>query len=274
MMSTISATTAPAFSLNDFIHGTPPAIFKATKNPKILVVWPHGAEELGPRFGYYMYTRRPDLFKHIDYLCGNPKAAAAHPPVNYIEADLNRSYKFLKEPTNYEERQAQEIMHIIKRGGYQYVLDLHTSVTDIGKFIIIQHDTPFVRAMIAASPITRVIIMPPSIAEASLAGQVPHSLTLEYNHQLASRPRAMHELATLVDNLIGTTVKAPQMREFYYVDRPISKTEDPGEDARNFVWCRDGYYPIFLGVGERSYRSDPTKTYLGFAATRKEDVFL
>jgi hypothetical protein len=62
----------------------------------------------------------------------------------------------------------------------------------------------------------------------------------------------------------------PRQRAFYYVGHPIPKTEDPGMDARNFELCADNYYPVLFG--ENSYRSDPTKTYLGFAATRREIV--
>src|SRR6185436_10666281 len=98
MESTSLKSTTHIFTLNDFLHGRPEAIIQATKSPKILILWPHGNEELGPRLGHHIYTQRPDLLAHIDYLCGNPRAAAQTPPANYTESDLNRDFNLGHEP--------------------------------------------------------------------------------------------------------------------------------------------------------------------------------
>lgn len=262
------------YTLNDFIHGRPERLFNATVTPKILVVWQHGDEELGPRFGYFIASQRPDLLKHVDYLCGNPVAAAHYRDKGFVDSDLNRAYNLADDHKNYEAQRAQQILTTIKNGNYNYVLDLHTTVTDVERLLIVQHDTPIVRHMISASPVKRVFVLSRDFGLTALAGHVPDYMAIEYNQKIAATPKAMDELATLVDCLIGTKEPNPQVREFYYMDGLIPKEYDPGDDARNFVLCKDGYYPVLIGHGLRSYREDPTKKYIGFAARRKEEFLL
>lgn len=261
------------FTLKDFLHGRVEYLFQAHRSPKILLLWQHPDEVLGPHLAYYLYAHRPDLLDYVDYLCGNPKAAAQDPPLHWTEADLNRSYRPTPgQPVTYEQQRARYILEIIKKGQYACVLDVHTSVADVDRFILIQTDTPHIRVMIAASTITRVIVMPPG--EASLAGAVPESLTIEYSQRIPIE-QAIQEYIALLENLVDLrTAPKPKQREFFLVDRHILKNEDPGLDAENFKLCKDGYYPVLLGSGPRSYREDPTKTYLCFGASRKEEVLL
>jgi hypothetical protein len=62
-------------------------------------------------------------------------------------------------------------------------------------------------------------------------------------------------------------------RYFYYVEHAVPKTEDPG-NVHNFELCEAGYYPVLFGEGPKSYRNDPSKTYLGFTADQVETLFL
>jgi len=260
------------FSESDFIQGRPESLLQATEAPKILVVWPHGDETLGARIGYHLYSERPDLLKHVDYICGNPRAAGQTPSVRDTETDLNRSFNPNNGPRTYEEKRAAKILGQIAAVGYNDVLDVHTSTTDGGSFFLANHRNPAVDAMIAASPLTRTVMMPDSIAQAGLIGQVPNSVSIEYNRAEAQQ-RGVEESLVLIEGLIhGAPYVKAQKREFFYVTRPIPKTEDPGLDAKNFELCADGYYPVLFG--ENSYRKDPTKPYLGFAATEREVVVL
>ncbi|HXH27284.1 MAG TPA: succinylglutamate desuccinylase/aspartoacylase family protein [Candidatus Acidoferrum sp.] len=265
---------ADLFTNNDFRHGRPQVLMQADKHPKILLLWQHGDERLGPDLGYYLYSQRPDLLQYVDYLCGNPQAASQDPPAHWTDADLNRSYGQSAEPT-YETKRAREIVDIIRQGNYEYVLDVHTSVTDVGHFAIAPRLSTAVRRLIAASDEQRVVVLSPDLYQVSLAGQFEQVLALEYNQALADQPETLEQLATMLDRLAGLQpATEPRAREIFYIDGPIPKAEDPGVDARNFELCKDGYYPVLLGTGKRSYREDPTKTYLGFAARRREEVVL
>lgn len=262
----------PVFTEADFMQGRPEEILEATQSPKILVMWPHGDETLGARIGSHLYNERPDLLDHVDYMCGNPRAAGQEPAIRYTETDLNRSFNPNGEPQTYEEKRAAKILGQIAAAGYDYVLDVHTSTTDVGSFFLANHRNPAVDAMIAASPLTRTVMMPDSIAQAGLIGQVPHSVSIEYNRDEALE-RGVEESIVLIEGLIkGVSNVRAREREFFYVTRPIPKTEDPGLGAKNFELCADGYYPVLFG--ENTYRKDPTKPYLGFAATEYETAVL
>jgi hypothetical protein len=105
-----------------------------------------------------------------------------------------------------------------------------------------------------------------------VADEDPQSVSVEYEREKAARVGVEETLVTIEGRVAGRPLVGPQERAFYYVSHPIPKTQDPGLDAKNFELCADGYYPVLLG--ENSYRNDPTKTYLGFAATRREILII
>ena len=261
-------------TINDFRHGRPQVLLQADKHPKILLLWQHGDERLGPNLGHYIYNQRPDLMPHIDYICGNPQAANQEPAAHWIDADLNRSYGQAAASNAYETGRAKEIMAMVREAGYDFVLDLHTSVTDIGHFAIISQLSQAVRQLISASNEQRVVVLSPELSQVSIAGQFDNVLALEYNQALADQPKTIEQVVEMLERLIGSRPLKPSTREVFYIDGPIPKSEDPGLDARNFELCKDGYYPVLFGTGKRSYREDPTKTYLGFAARRREELVL
>jgi len=250
----------------------PNEVIGATAKPKILIIWLHGDELLGQRVGEYIVAQRPDLLKYVDYICGNSEGAKQNPPVRYIDTDLNRSFNPAGEPSGYEEKRAQEILSKIRSTQYDYVLDIHTSTADVDRFFLIAHRSKAIDTMIAASPITRVIVMPEAIVRASLIGQAENAISIEYDRELAKKT-GVSETISLIDGLIsGHTQAAARERDFFYVARPIPKTEDPGPKAKNFKLCTDGYYPVLFG--EDAYRRDPKAKYLGFAADRVDKVRL
>ncbi|HEV2403210.1 MAG TPA: hypothetical protein VGS08_03335 [Candidatus Saccharimonadales bacterium] len=273
------------FSRQDFIHGNPESLIQAEDHPKVLVLWPHGDETLGPDVGYHIYTERSELLTHVDYMCGNPLAANHQPALRHTvgitdgyEAegtDLNRSFTPGVPPKSYEQHRAPLIMATIEQGGYDYVLDLHTTFTPGGRYFLISERfiaEPAVRAMIAASPINRVVVMPDKIARDGLIGNCDRSVSIEYSRPLAGRT-GVRDTMMLIDGLVsGQSAVSPHKRELFYVTNVIPKDNDPGLEARNFQLCKDGYYPILFG--EKGYRDDPTKKYLGFAATTKEIITL
>jgi hypothetical protein len=271
------------------MRGEPERIMRATAEEKYLLVWPHGDETLGPLVGHHIATERPDLLEHVNYMCGNPRAASQTPPQRHTNGitpgytakgtDLNRSYSPSKKPESYEEWRAQEILRETRN--HRLTLDLHTSTTDIGRCMLISEryrDDEGVREIIAASPISRIVVLPENItmpngaqvelATTGLIGNVAGSVSVEYNRELAAET-GVEDTLLLIDGLVsGTPRVAPQEREFFNVSDFVLKTQDPGEDAKNFKMCDLGYYPVLYG--ENSYRKDPTKPYLGFAAATRE----
>jgi hypothetical protein len=283
------------YTLDDFIHGRPEQLIQADPDadPRIFVLWPHGNEKLGPKVGHRIYTTRPELQRNVDYMCGNPLAAGEEPQQRYTTGtaigydadgtDLNRSFSPSIEPRSYEEHRARQIASTITNGGYKYVMDLHTSTTELGSCFLISEryrEEQAVRDIIAASPISRVVVLPELIpfgdkqvplVTTGLIGNFDNSVSVEYNAQHADES-GVGDIMITIDGLVaGKPLVTPRDREFYTVTDFIWKTQDPGEDAKNFEKCEFGYYPVLYG--ENSYRTDPTKPYLGFAATSRDVEF-
>jgi len=97
-------TDQSEFTYHDFESGKIEKITQAHRYPKILAMWPHGDEPIGPMLGHFLHAEEPELLEHVDYMCGNPRAAAAVPPVRYTVdgTDLNRSFGTDFTPVSYE----------------------------------------------------------------------------------------------------------------------------------------------------------------------------
>jgi len=261
-------------SLAEMLKGAPERIIQATASPKILIVWQHANEQLAPRTAHQIYAEHPDLATHVDYICGNPRAAAHPEDVGFTATDLNRSFGAPHTPPSYEETRAAEILKLAQ--GYDYVLDLHAAVDpEFGDCIIMakesQHE-PAVRALVAAAPNPRVLIMP-TAGQGSFIGSITNGIAIEYSVRLVES-EGVPAMTKLIDALIHGRSQSIE-RNLFHIEGTIPKSQDPGETARIFeLWKPGGYYPILLGNGPRSYRQDPTKDYCCFYAKRKEQVVL
>lgn len=281
----MAAPRMERYTERDFMDGNPVELLQATGDPTVYIEWPHPRErKLGPRVGYAIYEQYPELLEHVDYECGNPKGvrelveSGAFDDVSGHRhsaggSDLNRSYDPSIVPETYEHYRALEILQKIQERDYDYVLDLHTSTTDVGRCLIISEDffdTEPIRDIIRASPIERIIVFPQQIAIAGLIGNVPQSVSMEYSEDVALNVGVEETITTLKGLATGEPQYTGMKREVYTNIVHIPKTEDPGPDARNFVRTPEGYIPFLYG--DNSYRTDPTKPYLGFAALRMTEM--
>jgi hypothetical protein len=260
-----------AYTEDNFIHGDPEAIFTA-EQPEVLVLWPHGDETLGARLGYHMHNERPDLLERVDYLCGNPLAAAERPAVRDTGGwDLNRAYGPKVPEDTYEFARAQRIKELIEKRDYKFILDMHTTRAEQDDCLIL--NTEFLKEdsmqkLIAASPVNHVVVFPPHIAHQGLIGHYANSVSIEYNRALADK-RGVQDAITTIDGLLNRApTHEPFAREFYYVDDTIALDMDLGTDPRNFKLTSTNVYPVM--IGENTYQNDPHKRYAGFYATQRE----
>jgi Succinylglutamate desuccinylase / Aspartoacylase family len=235
----------------------------------ILLVWQHGHEMLAPRVRVHINKHRPELWDRVDFINGNPRAARLS--LNHVETNLNRSYS----PPDgiarsYEEKRAKYILQRIRQGSYQYVLDLHTTVTDSGRLWIARSLSDAVRAVIGQSDIERVAIMnAPALLKTSLMGQFPFVAALEYNEHLARQPAAVAEVIQVIDGLLACAPAKMMAREVYLIDQLIPN-EPALEHHDNFIWSTvAGGYPILHG--NNIYRENG---YQGFRAISKRTEIL
>lgn len=217
----------------------------------------HGNEVLGINLYSYILQKYPEYLKFIDYVCANPDAYAKH--IRFIETDMNRSYNTVGD--SYEEKQAREVLSMIEKKAYDYVLDVHTTTAEVGGVFVAVALNDANKKIIRASKITEIITMSDEIAEHSLIGNTLSSISVEYNEVLGREESSLEELSQFVINLVDGNSNEPIERYQYVVTGFISNDEDT-VGLENFKLSDRGYYPLLFG--EANY----TK-YRGFKAETK-----
>lgn len=240
-----------------------------SQQAKILIVGAqHGDERLGPRLQRFLVNDKTGKYTRVDYICGNPRAYRKN--VRFTESDLNRSYNTLP-PITYEQKRAQKILQQIHAKQYDFVLDVHTSRSQGGRFYLATSLNDSIRRLLAASPYSRLVIMPPHIADCSLIGQVSQAISIEYDRDLARTQRAVDEIIGLCDNLLSNKPSLLQPREIFYVTDKIRADNPISPQAKNFELCDQGFYPVIYKADGGSYKN---QNYKGFMATKKETILL
>jgi hypothetical protein len=289
---------APGLTEHDFMRGNPESIITAI-DPSVFVLWAHGDETLGARVGHHMYSQRPELLmESVDYACLNPIAAAQEPPVrdtsNFPQpvegysvpgTDANRSYSPSDGPQSYEEHRDAWVLSLIAERGYDSSLDVHTTKSDLSSCLIVSEEffeTPDTRRIIAASRLSRIIVLPlfvpstedPSITKPlvtlGLIGKNNKTVSIEYSRDVADAV-GVPETMMMIDNLLtGNQQFADTPRDVFYVTHSLPKNLD-FSTIRNCQQHPDGYWPVLCSA-DNEYGKDPSKDYSGFAATRREIV--
>lgn len=228
---------------------------------KILILGSqHGNEVLGINLYNYLLEHRPHLAPYVEYLCGNPKASEKN--TRFIETDLNRSYH--TDGHSYEEERSKEVLAFIEASAFDYVLDAHTTTAPIKELFITTTLKDENRKIIAASLTPLIVEIPDEITDHALIGNVPASVSLEFNEDYAREKSTLEGLAEFIERLVKDTPVEPFERRLLHVTGLIEKDEDT-EGFVNFELSPQGYYPVLYG--EKNYTN-----YLGFKAESRGDV--
>jgi hypothetical protein len=267
-------------SLASFLAGTPERVI-TTQKPKIALTWLHTDEDHAPTVAHEIYRNHPLLAEHVNYICGNPHTAKHAPHKGFTHNDLNRNFKpeTLANPQTYEEHRAVEVINFIEDA--DFVLDLHNTVcTNFGKVMVVKEaflHEPQIQKIIAASPMKRILLMTPEVADLTLIGEgKARTVTLEYELAMTKTEAVPDAIQTIEALIEGNKHHRPFEREIFRMIGIIPKSEDPGLHVKNFepFTGKDGqtHYAAFLGTGPRSYREDPSKNYCGYYATMERMV--
>lgn len=220
----------------------------------------HGDERLGICLYEYIKYTDPQLAESATYLCANPLAFAQN--VRFTESDMNRSYQSSDDPS-YEHQRAQYILSYIDSHDFDYVLDFHTSTSDVDVLFISPKIDGVRREIIASSDIGNIVVMPEDIVRHSLIGTCPLAISVECNEIVAQGLEMLDRLTEFVGNLAsGKTVS--MKRNIYSISRLLYKEDlAEGEKVANYEKIQSGLYPVLYG--EKSY-----KDYVCFAADVRE----
>lgn len=230
---------------------------------KILIVGSqHGDELLGIKLFDHLQENYPDLAASVDYYCANPKAFVENK--RFIDSDMNRSYN--KQDNTYEARQAKILMKKISTQHYNYILDCHTTTTDIGVTLIISNRNKATdRILNASSKIKNIIVMPEKIAKNALISNVNNAVSIECNDELAAKTQTLEMLSEMIRTLVANKINKPSEKTFFYVKNFIKSSELPAKKLQNFQLYKERY-PILYGGDTKK------RTYKGFWAIKKEQL--
>lgn len=209
-----------------------------------IVCCQHGNEVFGKRvFDYYQ-----DKLPGIRLIMANEEAFDQGK--RFIDDDLNRSFPGDNEGSHEEQLAAQILPHI---KDVQYVLDIHTTTSNILMTPIICNETEEVKKILNLTSSREVAYMGNGIADHSLIGQVAAGVSLEFNENYAKTGAALDEVKTIIDGLLNDVEHESKERRIFDIEGSIAADQELEAKSANFR--KDnllGGYPFLLH--EKSYK--------------------
>lgn len=173
--------------------------------------------------GVYLVQKYADHFKKkfpsldVEFILANPEAHKINK--RFKDEDLNRAFQFLNEnrPNSYEHNRARELREKIMKGPC-FVIDLHTTTSNMGKTLILTDYNPLVLwvAREAADKVTDCrVIGSPDPGRKYLASQVPSSLMIEVGPVANNLidPVVLEGTLTLLEQILLSLSHAPERPE-------------------------------------------------------------
>lgn len=209
---------------------------RGEKMKKVLVFGgTHGNEFTG----VYLVQKYADHFRKkyptldLEFILANPEAHKINK--RFKDEDLNRAFQFLGEnrPNSFEHNRAREIRDMILKEPC-FVIDLHTTTSNMGKTLIITDYNPLVLwlAREVEKNVTEArIIGSPDPNKKYLASQVPASLMVEVGPVANGtiEPEVFEGTIALLDQLLLSLSTAPA---------------SPSGEIELFVEVEDVKYPL------------------------------
>lgn len=184
--------------------------------------------------------------ENVMTLIGHPQAIAKGK--RYIDEDLNRCFG--------KKGDAQEIA--IAKGiekklrGYHpdVVLDIHTSISDVGNIAIVAEYNEQIGAIAAHLDMDAIVIMPKHLTNTSLIGIFPEkSISLEFGKNKRSDQLAykvFENIQTLEYISLQTSKKLPVYEVYSTIDKSFKKLAG----IKNLTYYRELQgYPFLAGTG-------------------------
>lgn len=209
-----------------------------------IVCCQHGDEV----FGKQVFDIYQDKLQGIRLIFANEEAY--NQEKRYVDDDLNRSFPGSDEGSH-EEQLAAQILQRLK--DVRYVLDIHTTTSDIIMTPIICNESEDVKKILNLTSSREVANMTNGIADHSLIGQVSAGVSLEFNENYSKTEAAMDEVKVIVDGLLSDTRHEAQERKIFDIQGSIAPDQKLEADTANFRKDEllDGY-PFLLH--EKSYK--------------------
>jgi len=219
----------------------------------VIVCCLHGDELIGDRVFNYYKDKLSEL-NGVRIIFANEEAHQQQ--TRFIDDDLNRSFPGV-DTGHHEHELAARIMSLVADA--RYVLDLHTTTTDVVMTPIVADLNDDVRRIVNLTTSTEVALMSSDLASKALIGHCKAGVSLEFNEDYAKTEQALQDVRVVVEGLTAGKKLQPHGRKIYHVNGVIPRDIPFPENAQNFVYIEGLGYPFL--IGERAY-----KTHWGFVA--------
>jgi hypothetical protein len=238
-------------------------IVQAKKTPIIgITCCLHGDELFGLKIFEY-FKAKQDQYPKVKCILAHELAIEKN--ARFIEKDLNRSFPGNPNGT-IEEKLAAKIMPEIIN--CQYVIDIHTTYSDLKLTPIITQLNQATKKIISHSSAKKVTFIKPPINGNSLIDHIGNGVSMEFGRQYAKTGQALNETIRIIKGLHDQQTPTPIKREIYYVTANIPKTTKIPASAKNFEIIPElGVYPVLL------YEKAYTEIH-ALAATDKKTGFI
>lgn len=212
------------------------------QNPKITIVCGVHGEELFGRSVYNHVLLHAEKLGSFQLILAHPHALDSN--VRYFEQDLNRSF-----PGNpygsLEEKIAADILPKLQKT--PYVIDIHTTVSDVGMVPIITNLNSGTKRLINATEATNIAYIQSDSSSRSLIGQVCAGMALEFNRKLAEDESALHTVATILKRIQNNCTLPPSPRRIFMINGVLKKSLPIPPESCNFTLLNPyGVYPFLL----------------------------
>jgi len=227
-----------------------------------LVCCVHGDEVFGLEVFEY-YKKHANQFPGLQVILANEEALKKG--VRYTDVDLNRICPGTKDGKG-EQGLAYELVELLKSS--KYILDIHTTVSDMKLVPIVTKMTEDVKTILGQIHVEHIAYMQPSITTQSLIGQFAGAVSLEFGHEYAKTFTARQCVQGTVQRLLKNEKYTKTERTIFVVDQIIPKESVLPSNTGNLRYSKElGGYPFLLH--EKAY-----KDIRGFLASKRETVFL
>lgn len=213
-----------------------------TKIPFLsLVCCQHGNEQLGLKI-FDALAKIIHRYPGLQLIIANEEAIKINK--RCVEQDLNRSY-----PGNLNGKlEARLAYRLLKEvAGSEYVLDVHTTVSDAGFLTpIFGKRSKQTHAVINALPSKKIVFIRKALVKCSLIGNVTGGVSLEFGKKQFSQT-SIDITLKLIEDLYRGKSHPKKIREIFYIKGIIPASLPLPKNAKNFIKVSGkNLYPVLL----------------------------
>lgn len=231
----------------------------------------HGNEWTGifaiKKYAEYFKNEFPNLELH--FIHANPEAFKLNK--RFKDEDLNRAFQYIQEdrPDSFEHQQAIKFKDLIDKESC-FVLDLHTTTSNMGNTVIISHDRPLnfhvasqlvnhlsdTRVIVSPDPLKKYLASQSEFGMMIEVGPVPNSLidAAALEGTLALIKEVLRAISTPV-NLTGRSLEIyEEIEDVYYPQDEsgeITAIIDRNFQGKDFLAVNGEYWPFITFEGKK-----------------------